>query len=119
MTRRMPAAIRILALPVLGLAAMALGACASNDTPADAPAWYTERLNARGMEYPTLRDVPAAAQANTNPAHWDAVRAEMNAAVAALRASPRSEPAPGTAAQDGNAFADEARQDIEATRDQH
>ncbi len=118
MTRRTPAAIRFLAAP-FGLAAIALAGCASPDVPADAPAWYTETMSAPDQPFPALRDVPATTQANTDPAHWDAVRVEMNAAVAELRASPRSEPAPGTAAQDGSAFADEAQRDIEATRDQH
>lgn len=118
MSRRTPAAIRILAVP-LGLAAMTLDACASNEPPENAPAWFNEAVNAPNQPYPDLRQVPTETQANTDPAHWASVQTEMNAAAAALRASPRSEPAPGTAAQDGSAFADEAREDIEATRDQH
>ena len=118
MTRRTLAAIRFLAAPI-GLAAMALAGCSSTEIPAEAPAWYAETLNAPKQDFPTLRDVPREVQANTDPQHWANVQAEMNAAVAAMRASPRSEPAPGTAAQDGSAFADEAREDIEATRDQH
>jgi hypothetical protein len=98
-------------LVVLALAA-GLGACVS--TPGgDAPEW----ADAEG--FPSLREVPVGGtSATTNPAHWRAVEADLLAARQRVQANPRAQ---DTAApvEDPAAFIDEARQEIEATRDSH
>jgi hypothetical protein len=111
--RRIPAAI--LAMSVGALALLAPG-CASSKPAEDAPAWYVDAMSDKNSQYPSLRSVPATNDANNDPAHWNAVAEELQAAAAAMRANPRSEPAN---ASDAAAFAEEARRDIEATRDTH
>lgn len=98
-----------------GLLAASLAACVS--TPSDAPGWFQERNAAEGSTYPSLRDVPRHADANTNAAHWAALEQDVKEAAIAMRASPRAEPA--TAEQDPAAFVDEARRDLETARDAH
>lgn len=97
-----------------GVLAGCLGACVS--APADAPAWFHEREAATGQTYPNLRDVPNHTDVNADPAHWDAVAADVRAAAAAMRASPRAEPAPP---EDPSGFVDQARRELEAARDAH
>ncbi len=99
---------------VAGFLAGCLGACVS--APSDAPAWFLARDAATEQTYPNLRDMPTRSDVNTDAAHWDAVAAELNAAAAAMRASPRAEPAPP---EDPSGFVDQARRELEAARDAH
>lgn len=106
--------IRALSASVLALAIVGpLAACAGEPDP---PAWFQSRraeLNRQGS--PTLNDIPRGTDATTDPAHWDAVAAELAAAEAAMKAHPRSQtppPDPNTPAD----FEDKARQDIDQTR---
>ena len=92
-----------------------LAACVS--APEDAPAWFHEREANVASTYPSLRDVPRRTEANTDPAHWEAVRQQVLAAAAEMRASPRAEPA--SPDQDPALFVDEARRALEAARDAH
>ena len=108
--RRMGAAIF-----AIGAMSAGLGACASAE-PANAPAWYTSSLQSSEQSYPALADTPQGARAETDPAHWDAVEADLLAARAAMQANPRNEPATADVSQ---GFVDQARQDIEQTRDAH
>ncbi|MET0183567.1 MAG: hypothetical protein ABW199_11845 [Caulobacterales bacterium] len=96
--------------------AAALSACASDP---ETPAWFEARQEA--LEHqgtPNLHDIPRGTDANIAPQHWDAVAADLAAAEAAMKAHPRSQtppPEPNAPA----AFEDEARQDIEQTRDNY
>ncbi|MEZ5994523.1 MAG: hypothetical protein R3C25_02100 [Hyphomonadaceae bacterium] len=97
---------------VLCIAALAaLGGCVS--TPgAETPAWANE------AGYPEFRDVPTGGtSATTEAAHWDGMQAELAAAAAAAHANPRAN-APQTV-EDPNGFLDEARRDLEETRNSH
>ncbi len=90
---------------------VALGGCV-NTPGGDTPGW----ANADG--FPALREVPTGGtSATTDPAHWSAVEAELLAARAAAQANPRAQE-PATA-EDPQAFLDEARGEIEATRNSH
>ena len=108
--RRMGAAIF-----AIGAMGASLGACASAE-PADAPAWYTARVQNAPSSYPSLAERPAPAAVESNPAHWDAVTADAIAAREAMQANPRNEPA---AADQAQGFADQARQDLEQSRAAH
>jgi hypothetical protein len=100
----------------MSAAALLTTACASADAPAGAPAWYVDAINDDDAEFPSLDDVPRAHQANIDQAHWNAVAADLGAALETLRANPRNEPADP---DDAAAFADEARAAIDASRDAH
>jgi hypothetical protein len=91
-----------------------LAGCASS---ADAPAWFSERSAEEDSSYPSLREVPRGTIANTDPAHWAAVEADLTNAGQAVKAHPRAQPA--TAAEDPAAFLEEARRDLEAARQAH
>ncbi len=93
---------------------LALGGCVS---AAESPAWLAEREAQLQNSYPELTDVPRMSDANTDPAYWAQAQAELLAAGAAVRASPRSQPV--TAADDPQAFLDEARREIEEARQSH
>jgi len=96
---------------VLTALAIALGGCV-NTPGGDTPEW----ANAEG--FPSLREVPAGGtSANTSAAHWRAVEADLLQARAAAQSTPRAQ-APAVA-EDPQAFLDEARRDIEATRNSH
>ena len=99
---------------ILALGAGASG-CAST-IPRNAPAWYAQAVHNEAHGYPDLRNVPRTYSANNDAAHWAAVQAEVVAAAAEMRANPRSEPAP---AQNPDAFMDDARAAIDATRATH
>ncbi len=88
--------------------------CASSG---EAPEWFAERSAENDSGYPSLRDVPRTTTANTNAAHWAAVEADLEAAGAAVKANPRSQPA--TVAEDPNAFLNEAREELDETRQAH
>lgn len=97
------------------VAAALLAACATQVV--ETPAWFDDRadaLNAEGT--PSLVGIPHGSAAVTDPAHWNAVRAEMAAAEAAMKASPRSAP---LGASDTEAFEAEANAAIETTRDRY
>ena len=75
------------------LALSSVSACAAAGAEATTapPAWFEARaqeLNDEG--YPDLARAPATSSANTDPAYWRAVEAELAAAEAAMRANPRS-----------------------------
>lgn len=96
---------------VLGaIMAISLGACASS---AETPEW----ADAGG--FPSLREVPTGGtSATTDASHWDAIEADLLAARAQVQASPRAQ---DTAAptEDPQQFLDEARREVEETRNSH
>lgn len=96
---------------ILGLG---LAGCVSNG---DAPAWFVAETAENDASYPSLRDVPSGTSANTDAAHWAAVEAELLAEAQAMRNSPRAQPA--TATESPAEFLDEARDDLEETRQSH
>jgi hypothetical protein len=90
---------------------VALGGCV-NTPGGDPPEW----ANADG--FPALRDVPVGGtSATTDPAHWSAVENDLLAARAAALANPRAQE-PATE-EDPQVFLDEARREVEATRNSH
>lgn len=98
------------ALVVVALAA-GLGACV-NTPGGETPAW----ADVEG--YPALREVPeGGTSANTDARHWRAAEAELLAARARVAAHPRAQDPAAT--EDPNAFVDEARRELEATRNSH
>ena len=98
------------ALVVTALLA-ALGGCV-NTPMGDTPEW----ANADG--FPGLRDVPSGGtSATVDPGHWNAVESDLLAARAAVQANPRSQE-PATQ-EDPEAFLEEARREVEATRNSH
>ena len=109
---------RTVALSWAGVSALALCAagCASGKAPEGAPEWYAQTVESHSGAYPRLSDIPQEHQANTDPAYWDAVAAEMAAAMAELRADPRNEP---LSEEDVARFEAEARATIDASRDAH
>lgn len=96
---------------VLTALLIALGGCV-NTPYGETPAW----ADAEG--FPSLREVPeGGTSANTSAAHWRSVEADLLQARATAQANPRAqEPA---AQEDPQAFLDEARRDLEATRATH
>lgn len=84
---------------------LALSGCASAETAANDPS------------YPNLRDVPTGTDATTDPAHWAELEAELLAARAALQNNPRSAPASATESPDE--FLEQAREDLEESRQSH
>lgn len=112
MTRRLAKAVGAVGA---GLVLIAAG-CASNDAPPD-PAWFQEaQAQAAQGDYPDLREIPQTTTANTDQSHWTGVAAELEAAADAMRAHPRAQPAPP---ENPDAFIEDARREIEATRDAH
>ena len=97
------------------LALVGLAGCATS-VPRDAPQWYRAGAHERAGGYPNLRDVPRVTTANTDPAHWARVEADVTAAKDEMQANPRAQPAPP---QDPNAFVNDARAAIDATRASH
>jgi hypothetical protein len=106
-------------IAALVAALASLGACASADEAARGPAadaWVDQHANAN-TDFPDLRDVPRGHLANVDQAHWDAVAADLLAAGAALKASPRAQY--GAPPEDPNAFLEDAREDLDRTRESH
>ena len=96
---------------VLTALAIALGGCV-NTPYGETPAW----ADAEG--YPSLREVPnGGTSATTSASHWNAVEADLLAARAAAQANPRAQD-PATQ-ENPQELLDEARRDIEATRNSH
>ena len=104
---------KVILATMLGASA-ALAGCVS--APAEAPAWYAEQDAAATQGYPDLHDVPRTSIANTNARHWSQVERDVVAAGAAMRASPRAQPA-GPAQPD--TFVEQARQELEESRASH
>jgi hypothetical protein len=95
---------------VLALA-VGVGACVSSPEGA-APDW----ADTRG--YPSLHEVPAGGtSATTDARHWRALERELLAARRRVESNPRSQDTP--AVEDPNAFIEEARREIEETRNAH
>jgi hypothetical protein len=92
----------------------ALAGCVS--TSGAPPAWFHERQAEAEGGFPSLRDVPPTTIANTDPAYWAAVEAELHAAGEAIRNHPRAEPAPP---QDADGFVETAREVLEEARAAH
>jgi hypothetical protein len=102
-----------LALAAL-FAAAGLGGCISTG---ETPEWFQERSAEQDDSYPSLRDVPTGTTANTDQQHWARVETELVAVGAAVKAHPRSQPAP--ADLDPAGFIEEAREALEETRASH
>ena len=98
---------------------MALSACAgafSTNELQRAPAWFKARQKElAGQDYPSLASVPPLAQPPGNNPHWAAVQADLLAADASVKASPRAA-APDPA--DAEAFDKAAREAVATTRPQ-
>jgi hypothetical protein len=103
----------------IALAALAglvgLGGCIN--TSVETPAWFSERSAENDSSYPSLRSVPRTNDANTNAAYWAGVEAEVVAAGNEVKNNPRSEPA--SQAETPAEFLEEAREDLEETRQSH
>lgn len=97
-------------------AASAVTACASPQT-GEEPAWFAQREAATENTYPSLQSVPRDTDANLDAAYWAQLQQDMVAAGAAVRSNPRAQPA--TAAEDPNAFLEEARRELEQARLAH
>jgi hypothetical protein len=83
----------------------------------ETPDWLAERAAAADEACPSLRDVPRTHDANVDPAHWAAVQRDLIAAGQAVKNSPRAAPASATEAPEQ--FLEEARRDLEETRQSH
>ena len=93
---------------------LALSGCASSS--GEASSWIDERAAEAEGGYPSLRDVPRGTRANTNPAYWARVEADLMRAKEELENNPRNEPAP---AQGADEFVNQAREELEESRDAH
>jgi hypothetical protein len=85
----------------------------------ETPEWFAERSAENDAAYPSLRAVPRETTANTDPAHWRAIEGDLAAAGQAVREHPRAEPASAANAVDPAQFLEEAREDLEETRQSH
>ncbi len=92
----------------------ALGGCISSS--GQAPDWFNEAQAEAEGGYPSLRDVPQRTTANTNPAYWARVEADLVRAREELKNNPRAEPAPPA---NSDAFVEEAREVLEESRQAH
>jgi hypothetical protein len=103
----------------IALAALAglfgLGGCINSTV--ETPEWFSERSAENDSSYPSLRSVPRTNDANTDAAHWAAVEADVMAAGEAVKSNPRAAPAAQT--ETPAEFLDEAREDLEETRQSH
>lgn len=98
-------------LVVLALAA-GLGACVSSPE-GEVPEW----ADAQG--FPSLREVPTSgSSATTDPAHWQAIETDLLAARQQVQANPRSQDTTPPV-ENPQGFIEEARQEIEETRNAH
>ena len=94
---------------------ISLGGCISSS--GEVPEWFEQRSAANDSSYPSLRDVPRSTTANTDADHWEAVEQDLIAAGEAVKANPRAQPA--AQAQDPAVFVEQARQELEETRQSH
>jgi hypothetical protein len=99
----------------IALAALSMAGCASA-VPKNAPDWYRNAVHNEEHGFPDLRNVPTTHTANTDVHHWAEVEADLETAKQQLQSNPRSQPAPP---DDPNAFVNDARAAIEATRAHH
>lgn len=83
----------------------------------ETPEWFAQRSAENDEGYPSLRSVPTGTDANVDAAHWAAVEADVVAAGQAVRTNPRAQPAAAT--ESPAEFLEEARQDLEETRQSH
>jgi hypothetical protein len=67
--------------------------------------------------FPDLRSVPQGSDANTDAAYWARIEADLIAAGSEMRAHPRAQPA--TESENPSAFLDEARRELEESRQSH
>lgn len=67
--------------------------------------------------YPSLRDVPRTSDANVDPAYWARVERDLVAAGQAVKTHPRA--APAAEGEDPAAFLEDARRELEETRQSH
>lgn len=93
---------------------LALSGCVS--TSGEAPAWFNETAAEAEGGYPSLRDVPRTTTANTDPAYWAQVAADMAQARDELKNNPRAEPAPPP---NSDEFVNQAREELEEARQAH
>lgn len=102
-----------MAVALFGIAAAAAG-CASSS--AEGPAWFNQRVaELRRAPYPVLGNVPATSADQRPAEYWAGVQSELEAVGAAVNASPRAAPAPGTDASTGE-FETQARREAEPPR---
>lgn len=99
----------VVTIPCVGLA----GCISTGETPE----WFAQRSAENDEGYPSLRDVPQGTDATTDPAHWAQVEADLLAARQAMQSSPRA--APASQAETPAEFLEEARRDLEETRQSH
>jgi len=85
----------------------------------DTPEWFAERSAENDSSYPSLRSVPRETIANTNANYWQRVDRELIAAGEALKNDPRAAPASAADAINPDEFLEEAREDLEETRQSH
>jgi len=106
----------IVASVLAGPLAAASGCAAQSD--AEVPAWFAAEMASLKDEggYPSLQDVPTVTTATTDPAHWAAVEADVEAGRAEMQANPRNEP---LSESDAAIFEQRAREAIEQTRASH
>jgi hypothetical protein len=118
LARLMPPAAKVkrrlgMAVALFGIAAAASG-CASRS--ADGPAWFSERVaELKRAPYPVLSEVPNETPNERSEAYWAGVQSELEAVGAAVNASPRAAPAPGTDATTGE-FETQARREADSPR---
>jgi hypothetical protein len=98
------------------VALVGLGGCI-NASSVETPAWFTERSAENDSSYPSLRSVPRDHDANVDASHWATVQADVVAAGQAVKDNPRSEPA--SQAETPAEFLEQAREDLEETRQSH
>ena len=100
-------------LILASLACLAAGCASASETPG----WFEERQAADAEGYPNLREVPRGTSATTDPEHWSAVEADLRAAANEVFSHPRAAPAAETV--DPAEFLEEARRELEETRQAH
>jgi hypothetical protein len=95
---------------VLGaVLAVGLAGCASSP---EAPEW------ADASGFPSLREVPTGGtSATTDARHWNAIEADLLAARQTVQSNPRSQNTEPT--ENPEQFLDEARREVEETRNSH
>lgn len=106
--------MKSVAVTILSLCA--LTGCA-NGGGAQTPAWLAAQEAAMPDSYPSLQSVPRESDVNRDAAYWARLQADVLAAGQAVRSNPRSTPA--TPADDPNLLLEEARRQIEETRQSH
>lgn len=102
---------RVLSLLAAFAVATAAAACAGSGAMPREFRAQVRALDRQGT--PSLAQIPHGADANRDPAHWAAVKAEVVAAEARMRASPRTAPLERNDSAD---FEAAARDKIDQTR---